>query len=126
MDGYTNSDHNCLDCEIYPSHPVEGSANDASDEPMYRECVKRSCYHTHYELYKRRDKLRSTPAQNHFGVGRLAALHSKSATMKWTRLWWIGHELPNLYNKVFYYQSFVLYNNIYCILLDYSLLLKSQ
>ena len=81
-----------------------------------RECVKRSCYHAHYELYKRQDKLWSTAAQNHFGgknIGRLAALHSKSTRMKWTKLWWIGHELAtkSIY-KSFYCQSFVLYNNI--------------
>ena len=113
---YTNSNHNCLNSEICPSNPAEGSADDASDESMHKECVKRSCYHTHYELYKRRDKLWSVATQNHFGggkiIGRLAALHGKSARMKWTKLWWIGHELSNLYFKSFYCLSFVLYNNI--------------
>ena len=49
-------------------------------------------------------KLWSIATQNHFGgknIGRLAALHGKSARMKGTKLWWIGHELPNLYIKVF-------------------------
>ena len=39
---YTNSDHNCLDSEICLSNPAEGSANNASDEIMFKECVKRS------------------------------------------------------------------------------------
>ena len=89
---YTNSDHNCLDSEIYPSNPAEGSANDASDEPMYKECVKRSCYHTHYELYKRRDKLWSTPAQNHFGGKSL--VDWLLCTANW--LGWNGQSLGGL------------------------------